>query len=147
MKRRIETSLPIGAVAARTGLSVSAIRYYEAQGLIACERSAGGQRRFARAVIRRLSFILIAQKLGLSLEEISSALAGLPGGRTPSATDWARISAGIRMRIEDEIAALERMRDRLDGCIGCGCLSLEACAIYNPGDEQGATGPGPRRVL
>ncbi len=147
MARRIESTLPIGAVAARTGLSVSAIRYYEAQGLISSERSAGGQRRFARAVIRRLSFILIAQKLGLRLDEIAGALKDLPGARTPSAADWARISTGIRARIEEQIAALERMRDRLDGCIGCGCLSLDVCAIYNPGDRQGAAGPGPRRVL
>ncbi len=147
MGRRVETTLPIGAIAARTGLSVSAIRYYEALGLIASERSAGGQRRFVRAVIRRLSFILIAQKLGLSLEEIAQALTRLPEGRTPTASDWAKISQRIRNRIDDQIAALERMRDRLDGCIGCGCLSLQVCALYNPGDEQGVTGAGPRRVL
>lgn len=147
MPRPLETTLSIGAIAARTGLSVSAIRYYEERGLIASERSAGGQRRFVRAVIRRLSFILIAQRLGLSLEEIAAAFETLPEGRTPTGTDWAKISATIRARIDDQIAQLERMRDRLDGCIGCGCLSLEACAIYNPGDEFGAEGSGPRLVL
>ena len=139
--------MPIGAVAARTGLSVSAIRYYEERGLVTSERSSGGQRRFVRAAIRRLSFILIAQKLGLSLEEISDALSRLPDGRTPTAADWTKISSGIRARINDQIAALERMRDRLDGCIGCGCLSLEACGLYNPGDKRGAEGSGPRLVL
>ncbi len=139
--------MPIGAIAARTGLSVSAIRYYEELGLIASERSAGGQRRFVRSVIRRLSFILIAQKLGLSLEEISDALTRLPEGRTPTAGDWTKISARIRSRIDDQIAALERMRDRLDGCIGCGCLSLQACALYNPDDERGQQGTGPTLVL
>ncbi len=147
MAKQIETTLPIGAIAARTGLSVSAIRYYEELGLVASERSPGGQRRFVRAAIRRLSFILIAQKLGLSLEEISEALSRLPDGRTPTAADWTKISTGIRTRINDQIAALERMRDRLDGCIGCGCLSLEACRLYNPADERGADGPGPRLVL
>ncbi len=147
MPKRIETTLSIGAVAARTGLSVSAIRYYEELGLVTSERSSGGQRRFVRAAIRRLSFILIAQKLGLSLEEIAHALAGLPDSRTPTAADWTKISGGIRARITEQIAALERMRDRLDGCIGCGCLSLEACALYNPGDTRGADGAGPRLVL
>lgn len=147
MTKRIETTLPIGAIAARTGLSVSAIRYYEELGLVTSERSPGGQRRFVRAAIRRLSFILIAQKLGLSLEEISEALSRLPDGRTPTAADWTKISTGIRTRINDQIAALERMRDRLDGCIGCGCLSLEACGLYNPADERGGEGAGPRLVL
>lgn len=147
MTKRIETTLPIGAIAARTGLSVSAIRYYEELGLVTSERSPGGQRRFVRAAIRRLSFILIAQKLGLILEEISEALSRLPDGRTPTAADWTKISTGIRTRINDQIAALERMRDRLDGCIGCGCLSLEACGLYNPADERGGEGAGPRLVL
>ncbi|MCP2679290.1 redox-sensitive transcriptional activator SoxR [Maricaulaceae bacterium NA33B04] len=147
MTKRIETTLPIGAIAARTGLSVSAIRYYEELGLVTSERSPGGQRRFVRAAIRRLSFILIAQKLGLSLEEISEALSRLPDGRTLTAADWTKISTGIRTRINDQIAALERMRDRLDGCIGCGCLSLEACGLYNPADERGGEGAGPRLVL
>lgn len=139
--------LSIGVVAARTGLSVSAVRFYAERGLVEAERTAGGRRVFARAEIRRLSFILIAQKLGLTLTEIADALAGLPEKRTPTAADWARISASIRTRIDARIAELERLRDRLDGCIGCGCLSLEACALYNPGDAQGAEGPGPRRVL
>ena len=139
--------LPIGAVARRAGVSVSAVRFYEEKGLVRAVRDAGGRRRFARSEIRRLAFILIAQKLGLSLSEIAEALAGLPESRTPTAKDWSKISASIRDRLEARIAALERMRDRLDGCIGCGCLSLEHCALYNPGDAMGAAGPGPQRVL
>ena len=110
-------------------------------------RDGGGRRRFARSEIRRLSFILIARTLGLSLSEIAEALAGLPESRTPTAKDWSKISASIRDRLDARIAALERMRDRLDGCIGCGCLSLEHCALYNPGDAMGEAEPGPQRVL
>ncbi len=144
---RADPMLPIGAVARRAGLAVSAVRFYEEKGLVRAVRDSGGRRRFARSEIRRLSFILIAQKLGLSLAEIADALAGLPQSRTPTAKDWSKISAAIRARLEARITALERMRDRLDGCIGCGCLSLEHCALYNPGDEMGRAGPGPQRVL
>ena len=144
---RPEPRLSIGRVAARTGVSVSALRFYEERGLVRAERTAGGRRVFKRSEIRRVSFILIARTLGLSLEEIAAALAGLPDSRTPTAKDWKAISTQARARIETRIGELERMRDRLDGCIGCGCLSLEACALYNPGDEQGAAGSGPRRVL
>ncbi|MEO0464707.1 MAG: redox-sensitive transcriptional activator SoxR [Pseudomonadota bacterium] len=139
--------IPIGAVAQRTGLTVSAIRFYEGQGLIEPIRTSGNQRRFLRSDIRRVSFILIAQQLGLSLAEIKSVFAKLPHGRTPTAKDWAAISRAIRGSIEDRIAQLERTRDRLDGCIGCGCLSLEHCAMYNPDDRLSAKGPGPRQIL
>ena len=136
--------LPIGDLARRTGLSVSAIRFYEDKGLVEAHRTAGNQRRFLRSDIRRLSFILIAQRLGLSLGEIEQALARLPQGRTPNAADWARISGLIRTRIDAQIAALEKVREDLDGCIGCGCLSLKKCALYNAGDRWGESGAGPR---
>ena len=136
--------LSIGDLARRTGLSVPTIRFYEAKGLVEPLRTGGNQRRFLRADIRRLSFIVIAQKLGLSLGEIAAAMAGLPQGRTPNARDWARISGAIRTRIEAQIARLEKVREDLDGCIGCGCLSLKKCALYNAGDRWGESGAGPR---
>ncbi len=144
---RPDDVLSIGDLAARTGLSVSAIRYYETRGLIEARRSAGRQRRFLRADIRRLSFILIAQQFGLSIDDIAAELTKLPHGRTPGQADWRRISTGMRQLLDDRIAALERTRDRLDGCIGCGCLSLEGCALYNPRDRAGLRGTGPRYVL
>lgn len=137
----------IGDLAARTGLSVSAIRFYEARGLIAPFRSSGNQRRFLRSDIRRLSFIRIAQAMGLSIEAISGELARLPHGRTPNAADWRKISRAMRTLLDDRIAALERTRDRLDGCIGCGCLSLKKCALYNRDDWAAGGGAGPRFVL
>jgi len=136
--------LTIGELARRTGLSVSAIRFYEEKGLVESLRTSGNQRRFLRADIRRLSFILIAQRLGLSLGEIAEAMARLPHGRTPNAEDWSQISAVITGRVDAEIARLEKIRADLDGCIGCGCLSLKKCALYNAGDTWGATGSGPR---
>jgi MerR family transcriptional regulator, redox-sensitive transcriptional activator SoxR len=136
--------LSIGELAQRTGLSVSAIRFYEAKGLVEPLRTGGNQRRFLRADIRRLSFILIAQRLGLSLGELAEAMASLPHGRTPDTRDWARISGAIRTRIDDQIARLEKVRQDLDGCIGCGCLSLKRCALYNAGDKWGENGSGPR---
>ncbi|WP_108791553.1 redox-sensitive transcriptional activator SoxR [Erythrobacter sp. Alg231-14] len=139
--------IPIGEMARRTGLSVSAIRFYEDKGLIEPIRTGGNQRRFLRSDLRRVSFILIAQQLGLSLGEIDDAMRTLPHGRTPTARDWRVISASIRDRIESRIQELERMRDRLDGCIGCGCLSLDKCAIYNPDDRLASEGPGPRQIL
>ena len=139
--------LSIGDLARRTGLSVSAIRFYEEKGLISAFRTAGNQRRFLRSDIRRLSFVLIAQRLGLALGEIEDELAKLPQGRNPTARDWRRISVSIRGSIDDRIAELERTRANLDGCIGCGCLSLKKCRLYNPGDEMGSRGPGPRNVL
>ncbi len=139
--------IPIGEMARRTGLSVSAIRFYEDKKLIEPVRTGGNQRRFLRSDIRRVSFILIAQQLGLSLGEIAEELAKLPHGRTPTARDWRRISVSIRSHLDAKIAQLERTRDRLDGCIGCGCLSLKKCAIYNPEDRLGAEGAGPRQIL
>lgn len=139
--------LTIGELAARTGLSVSAIRFWEEKGLVEALRTRGGQRRFLRSDIRRLSFALIAQQLGFSLEAIGRELAVLPQGRTPTAADWAKISRGFRRQLDERIAAMERMRDRLDNCIGCGCLSLRKCALYNPGDRLAAEGPGPRYLV
>jgi MerR family redox-sensitive transcriptional activator SoxR len=139
--------LTIGDLARRTGLSVSAIRFYESRGLVRAVRTGGNQRRFLRADIRRLSFALIAQQLGLTLGEIEAELATLPQGRAPNRADWARISAHIRGVLDQKIAMLERTRDKLDGCIGCGCLSLDTCALYNPDDRAGRAGPGPRFVI
>jgi MerR family transcriptional regulator, redox-sensitive transcriptional activator SoxR len=139
--------ISIGDLAQRTGVAVSALRFYEEKGLIHAQRSRGGQRQFVRADLRRVSFILIAQSVGLSLDEIAQALQALPQGRTPTARDWAVIGRGLRARLDAEIAALHAMRARLDGCIGCGCLSLKACALYNAGDRARALGPGPRWAL
>lgn len=136
--------LTIGDLARRTGLSVSAIRYYEARGLVEPIRTGGNQRRFLRGDIRRLSFVLIAQGLGLSLGEIEQELARLPHGRNPMAADWKRISGRVRAAIDAKIATLQKTRDDLDGCIGCGCLSLRKCRLYNPEDTWGERGPGPR---
>ena len=139
--------LTIGELARRTGLSVSAIRFYEARGLVTAVRTAGNQRRFLRADLRRVSFALISQQLGLSLGEIAAELATLPQGRAPTRADWQAISRRIRGALQDRIAVLERTRDRLDGCIGCGCLSLDRCALYNPEDRAAAAGPGPRYLV
>jgi MerR family transcriptional regulator, redox-sensitive transcriptional activator SoxR len=139
--------IPIGALARRTGLAVSAIRFYEGKGLIAAQRSKGNQRRFLRSDIRRLSFILIAQKLGLGLVEIEDALTTLPQGRTPTVTDWQRISRSLRSLLDAKIQLLTLTRTRLDECIGCGCLSLQRCQLTNRDDRAGAAGPGPRFVL
>lgn len=144
---RADDVMLIGDMAARTGLSVSAIRFYEARGLIAPVRSPGGQRRFRRADIRRLSFIRIAQQLGLTIEDISAELNRLPSGRTPTGEDWARISRSIRASLDEQIASLVQVRNRLDGCIGCGCLSLKKCALYNAGDRAASTGAGPRYLM
>lgn len=139
--------LSIGALSARTGAAVSALRFYEQRGLIAPFRNSGGQRRFVRSDIRRVAFILIAQQLGLGLTEIAAELNRLPAGRTPDAKDWQAISMRLRDRITDQITRLEQTRDRLDGCIGCGCLSLKSCALYNPADRAARLGHGPRYVM
>lgn len=139
--------LSIGEVAGRTGLAVSAIRYYDDEGLVAARRTPGGKRMFLRSDIRRLSFILIAQQLGFSLDDIRTQLRQLPLERTPTKRDWEKISRGFRAHLDARIGMLERLRDRLDGCIGCGCLSLESCRLYNPGDRAGQTGTGPRLVV
>ena len=144
---RANDVMTIGELADRTGLSVSTIRFYEERGLVAPFRSSGNQRRFLRSDIRRLSFIRIAQRLGLSIESISDELAKLPHGRTPNASDWRKISNTMRGLLDERIAVLIRMRDRLDGCIGCGCLSLKKCQLYNPEDRAAALGNGPRYVL
>jgi MerR family redox-sensitive transcriptional activator SoxR len=149
MPRRLHKDdfLSIGDLARRTGLSVSAIRFYEGKGLVQPMRTNGNQRRFLRSDIRRLSFILIAQQLGLALSEIEDELAKLPQGRTPTAKDWRAISASIRAQLDRKIAQLTRTRSKLDGCIGCGCLSLSRCKLYNNQDEAAGTGSGPRFVL
>jgi MerR family redox-sensitive transcriptional activator SoxR len=136
--------MTVGQVSARAGFAPSALRWYEAQGLVRATRTPGGARRYPRSVLRRLAFIRAAQNVGLSLAEIRAALATLPEGRTPTARDWTRLSAGWRPRLDERIAALTQLRDGLDSCIGCGCLSLERCALSNPGDVAAAAGPGAR---
>jgi MerR family transcriptional regulator, redox-sensitive transcriptional activator SoxR len=131
-------------VSSRSGFAPSALRFYEAQGLISATRSSGGRRRYQRNVLRRLAFIRAARTIGLSLEEVAAALAELPDARTPNRADWTRLSRNWRSRLDEQIAALERLRDGLDSCIGCGCLSLRRCAISNPGDVVSAAGPGAR---
>ena len=139
--------LTIGELGRRSGIASSALRFYEAEGLIRATRSGGGQRRYPRETLRRVSFIRAAQQVGLTLGEIREALASLPDGRTPTERDWERLAASWRPRLDEQIAVLERLRDRLVGCIGCGCLSLKACRMFNPGDEMAERGPGPRLVL
>ncbi|MEP2028594.1 MAG: redox-sensitive transcriptional activator SoxR [Paracoccaceae bacterium] len=139
--------LSIGFLAGRTGLAVSAIRYYEAQGLVKAWRNEGGQRRFERADIRRLSFIMIAQQFDFSLEEIRDQLDRLPNGRAPTPADWAAISVGFRVTLDAKIETLKKLRNNLDGCIGCGCLSLPKCALYNPKDRVQSKGKGPRYLM
>jgi MerR family transcriptional regulator, redox-sensitive transcriptional activator SoxR len=134
--------LTIGELSERSGVATSALRYYEAQGLIESERTGGNQRRFRRATLRRVAFIRSAQRVGLSLDEIAEALATLPAGRTPTKADWARLSHSWRPRIDAQIERLERLRDKLDSCIGCGCLSLRTCALSNPDDAVAPRGPG-----
>lgn len=141
------SGLTIGNLARRTGLAVSAIRFYEDKGLIAPVRNASGHRRYDRSDIRRLSFILIAQELGFPLARIAEALASLPEARTPTKADWERLSRRFRTDLDARIDRLTRLRDTLTGCIGCGCLSLKACKLWNPGDELGKMGPGPRKLL
>jgi MerR family redox-sensitive transcriptional activator SoxR len=131
-------------VSNRSGFAASALRFYEAQGLISATRSSGGRRRYQRNVLRRLAFIRAARTIGLSLEEVAAALAALPDARTPNRADWTRLSRSWRARLDEQIAALERLRDGLDSCIGCGCLSLRRCVISNPGDVVAAAGPGAR---
>ena len=141
------STLSIGDVAQRTGLTVSAIRFYEERGLVKADRSSGGQRRFERSDIRRLSFVQIVQQLGFSIEQIGDVLQKLPKSRTPTKRDWTLISQDFRKDLDKRIAILERLRDKLDSCIGCGCLSLENCALYNPADRASLKGTGARFVL
>lgn len=137
-------TLSIGALARRTGLSVSAIRFYESRGLVRATRGVGNQRQFARADIRRLSFVLIAQQLGLTIAEIEAELSILPYDKAPSSEDWKHVAAKIKGVLAVKIVTLQKTVELLDGCIGCGCLSLERCALYNPDDRAGRDGPGPR---
>lgn len=138
----MDERLTVTEVAERSGFAASALRYYEAEGLLAAERSPGGRRRYTRDVLRRLAFIAAAKHVGLSLDEIGAALELLPRGRTPTKADWTRISRAWRSRLDAEIVALEKLRDGLDGCIGCGCLSLARCRISNPEDVLAGRGPG-----
>jgi MerR family redox-sensitive transcriptional activator SoxR len=145
--RRQDPPLSIGAVAERTGLAVSAIRFYESIGLVSSERASSGHRRFRRSAMRRLSFVRICQRLGYSLDDIKAQLESLPNERTPTERDWNRMATGFADEIDQRIADLTLLRSKLDGCIGCGCLSLDSCAIYNADDEAASLGDGPRYLL
>ena len=134
--------LSIGEIAHRSGVAASALRFYEGQGLITSRRTAGNQRQYQRSTLRRIAFVQAAQRVGLALAEIREALDSLPDDRTPTRSDWSRLSKTWRSRLDDRIRELERLRDDLDGCIGCGCLSLRSCALTNPGDEMAGRGPG-----
>lgn len=136
--------LSIGEVAERAGVAASALRFYEKEGLIAAERTDGNQRRFHRDVLRRVAFIRAAQRVGLTIDDIRDALSSLPEARTPTAADWARLSRGWRPVLDARIGELVRLRDRLDSCIGCGCLSLRTCKLSNPDDWVASQGPGAR---
>lgn len=140
----MEAPLTIGEVSRRSGVAASALRFYEDRGLITSERAGSGHRRFPRAVLRRIAFIVFAQRIGLSLDEIGAELTKLPGDRAPTRRDWARLSGSWSARIDDRIAELERLKVGLTECIGCGCLSLERCRLANPGDRASRLGPGPR---
>ncbi len=139
--------LTIGDLSERTGLSVSAIRFYEEKGLVHPSRNAGGQRRFLRADIRRLSFVLVAQEFGFSVAEIAAQLQRLPEGRAPTKADWTRISRDFRSHLDRKIERMTALRNKLDGCIGCGCLSMKTCQLYNAGDAAASKGRGPRYLL
>lgn len=139
--------LTIGEMAARSGVATSALRFYESRGLITSTRTAGNQRRYSRATLRTVAVIRAAQAVGLSLEEVGRTLAGLPEGRAPTKADWERFSRSWRSGLERKIADLEQLRNELTGCIGCGCLSLRSCALFNPGDSASARGPGARYLL
>ena len=139
--------LSVGELAARAGVATSALRFYEEHGLIHAERNSSGHRRYRSDALRRVAFIRVAQRIGLSLGEIADALASLPSKRTPTRNDWNRLSRRWLPRIDEQIAALELLRDRLDGCIGCGCLSLETCELYNTADRAGRRGAGARYLL
>jgi MerR family redox-sensitive transcriptional activator SoxR len=136
--------LTIAEVARRSGVAASALRFYEQKGLIRSERADSGHRRFPRAVLRRVAFIVFAQRIGLSLEEISAELAKLPANRVPERADWAKLSSRWTARIDDQIAEMQRLKEGLTGCIGCGCLSLQTCRLANPQDRAARGGPGPR---
>lgn len=140
---RMPARLSIGELSRRSGVAVSALRFYESRGLISAHRTTGNQRRYPRSALRRLAFIRAAQRVGLSLDEISAALAGLPDRRTPTKADWERVARGWGARIDRQLADLQRLKDKLTGCVGCGCLSMRTCILSNPDDEQGMLAPGP----
>ena len=140
----MERVVTIGEIARRSGVAASALRFYEERGLIASERRGAGHRRYPRSVLRRIAFIVFAQRIGLTLEEIGEELAKLPGDRAPARADWARLSRGWSDRIDHRIAELQRLKAGLTECIGCGCLSLDRCRLANPEDRAGRIGPGPR---
>lgn len=143
----MEQLLTIGQVAERSGLATSALRFYERQGLISSTRTSGGQRRFRRDILRRVAFIRVAQRVGIGLEEIAASLAVLPAGRAPTKAEWARLSRAWRSRLDERIFLLGGLRDRLTGCIGCGCLSLRTCVLSNPDDWVASLGPGPHYLM
>jgi MerR family redox-sensitive transcriptional activator SoxR len=140
----VPAQLTIGEVSRRSGVAASALRFYEERGLIASERAGSGHRRYARPVLRRIAFIVFAQRIGLTLQEIGAELARLPSDRVPTGADWARLSSRWTERIDNRIAELERLKRGLTDCIGCGCLSLDRCALANPNDRAAELGPGPR---
>ena len=143
----MESVLTITEIARRSGVASSALRFYEARGLIASERAGSGHRRYPRSVLRRIAFIVFAQRIGLTLDEIGAELARLPTDRIPTRDDWARLSGEWMQRIDQRIAELQRLRDGLTQCIGCGCLSIDRCRLANPADRAGGAGPGPRYWL
>jgi MerR family redox-sensitive transcriptional activator SoxR len=136
------TLLTIGQLAERAGVATSAVRFYESRGLVHATRTTGNQRRYEQSTLRRIAFVRTAQRVGLSLDEVGAALATLPEGRTPTRADWARLSRAWQPRLDEQIERLERLRDKLDSCIGCGCLSLRTCALNNPADVVAPRGPG-----
>ena len=142
--RGVSELLTVRDVARRSGVAASALRFYEQRGLISSQRAGSGHRRYQRPVLRRIAFIVFAQRVGLTLDEIGEELARLPGDRAPTRRDWSRLSSKWGSRIDERIAELERLREGLTECIGCGCLSLDRCRLANPGDRAGAAGPGPR---
>lgn len=139
--------IPIGELARRAGVAASALRFYEAEGLLSSARSAGGRRHYPKAELRRVAFIRAAQAVGLTLDEIKTALRSLPDKRTPTKSDWEKLSRSWRPLLDARIAAMTALRDTLSNCIGCGCLSLKVCALYNPGDAAAAKGSGPRYLM
>ncbi|MGN6526505.1 MAG: redox-sensitive transcriptional activator SoxR [Burkholderiaceae bacterium] len=143
----LPAELSVGEVARRSGVAVSTIHFYEAQGLVASRRTAGNQRRYPRAALRRVAFVRVAQRVGISLADIAAALAELPDGSAPTRADWTRLSARWRAELDERMAQLKRLRDTLDDCIGCGCLSIDRCRLRNPADRLAAEGAGPRRLL
>jgi len=151
MKTRLEQAgisptLSVGEVARRAGVSVSALHFYEAKGLISSDRTQGNQRRYARDVLRRVAFIRVAQRVGIALTDIAAALETLPATAAPTRADWARLSAAWRADLDERMAQLKKLRDTLDDCIGCGCLSIDRCRLRNPYDKLAGQGAGPQRL-